>query len=268
MRQMAEDAARAAAGAAPGTAGRCLARLLEGVARHLTGDREAARALLKEGAAARSPAVAAGCHAQLALIAVEQADRDEATIHARAAGEARSEPARTLAVVARAVVAAERGDVSAARRDTGEARRLLAALGDYGPWITAEAHVWLARAALKLSDGPTARMLLARAARAESQVADAPALSRWIHDGWERADALAASATGDGPALTNAELRVLRLLPSHLSLREIGDRLQVSQNTVKTQALAVYRKLDVSSRSGAVARGVTAGLIDQEARRW
>jgi LuxR family maltose regulon positive regulatory protein len=55
---------------------------------------------------------------------------------------------------------------------------------------------------------------------------------------------------------------VLRFLPSHLSFREIGARLHVSTNTVKTQALSVYRKLDVSSRSEAVARGQLVGLID------
>ena len=90
----------------------------------------------------------------------------------------------------------------------------------------------------------------------------ATALERWIHDGWALADAFAASATGDGPTLTNAELRVLRFLPSHMSFRQIGERLHLSTNTVKTQALAVYRKLDVSCRSDAVARGRIAGLID------
>ena len=57
-------------------------------------------------------------------------------------------------------------------------------------------------------------------------------------------------------------MRVLRLMPSHLSLREIGARLHVATSTVKTQALAVYRKLNVSCRSDAVARGRAAGLID------
>jgi LuxR family transcriptional regulator, maltose regulon positive regulatory protein len=55
---------------------------------------------------------------------------------------------------------------------------------------------------------------------------------------------------------------VLRFLPSHLSFREIGERLHVSTNTVKTQALSVYRKLDVSCRSDAVERGRRIGLID------
>jgi LuxR family maltose regulon positive regulatory protein len=87
-------------------------------------------------------------------------------------------------------------------------------------------------------------------------------LRRWIEDAWARADAFAASAV-EGPArLTLAELRVLRLLPSHFSLREIAARLHVSANTVKTQAHAVYRKLDVSSRSEAVARAREIGLVD------
>jgi LuxR family maltose regulon positive regulatory protein len=104
--------------------------------------------------------------------------------------------------------------------------------------------------------------MLRSAARLADQVDAAPELMRWIHEGWGLADAFAESATGDGPTLTNAELRVLRQLPSHMSFREIGGRLHVSTNTVKTQAVSVYRKLDVSSRSEAVTRGREAGLID------
>jgi LuxR family maltose regulon positive regulatory protein len=59
-----------------------------------------------------------------------------------------------------------------------------------------------------------------------------------------------------------AELRILRFLPTHLSFREIGLRLHVSTNTVKTQAHAVYRKLGVSSRSQAVTRAGEIGLLD------
>jgi LuxR family maltose regulon positive regulatory protein len=133
---------------------------------------------------------------------------------------------------------------------------------DAPAWLSAETHAWLARAELRLSDGPTARALLHRAAYLAYQVEDAPELARWVHEGWDLADAFAESATGDGPTLTNAELRVLRQLASHMTFREIGGRLNVSANTVKTQALAVYRKLDVSSRSEAVTRGRAAGLID------
>ena len=69
-----------------------------------------------------------------------------------------------------------------------------------------------------------------------------------------------------GPsALTTAELRVLPLLATHLSFREIGQQLCVSRNTVKTQAISIYRKLGVSSRSGAIERAAELGLIDAEA---
>jgi LuxR family maltose regulon positive regulatory protein len=262
-RRMAEDAARAAAAAPPDSARRSLGHLLEGIARHLGGDRDAARSSLRAGAAGRVPLVAALCHAQLALLALDLDEADDAAHHANAAttDESAPRPVRMLTLVARAVVAAERGELAAARRDAGEARRVLVAAGDIPPWLAAEANAWLARAEIRLSDGPASRMLLARAAREQARVADSPVLEQWIHDGWERADAFAASTTGDGPALTNAELRVLRLLPSHMSMREIGERLDVSTNTIKTQTLAVYRKLGVSSRSEAVARGLAAGLV-------
>ena len=51
-----------------------------------------------------------------------------------------------------------------------------------------------------------------------------------------------------------AELRLLPLLSTHLSFREMGEPLFVSSHTVKTQAYSAYRNPGVSSRSEAVAR--------------
>ena len=67
---------------------------------------------------------------------------------------------------------------------------------------------------------------------------------------------------GHASGLSRAELRLVPLLATHLSFREIGERTFVSANTVKTQANAVYRKLDVSCRSDAVARARACGLLD------
>jgi LuxR family maltose regulon positive regulatory protein len=53
---------------------------------------------------------------------------------------------------------------------------------------------------------------------------------------------------------------VLRMLGGTLTLREIGYELYVSANTVKTHAQAIYRKLGVSSRHEAVARGKRLGI--------
>ena len=63
-------------------------------------------------------------------------------------------------------------------------------------------------------------------------------------------------------ALTAAELRLLPLLSTHLSFPEIGEELFLSRNTVKTQAVSIYRKLDVSSRSQAVAQAREMGLLE------
>ena len=70
------------------------------------------------------------------------------------------------------------------------------------------------------------------------------------------------AAIGSGSSLTAAELRLLPLLATHLSFREIGERLFVSRNTIKTQAISVYRKLGVSTRSAAIARAEHLGLVE------
>ena len=64
-----------------------------------------------------------------------------------------------------------------------------------------------------------------------------------------------------GEDLTPKELEVLRLLATRLSRREIGARLYVSLNTVKTHQRAVYRKLGVEHRSAAVSRARELGLL-------
>ena len=59
-----------------------------------------------------------------------------------------------------------------------------------------------------------------------------------------------------------AELAVLQYLAVGLSRREIGARLYISLNTVKTHTRELYRKLGASSRADAVARAEALGLID------
>jgi LuxR family maltose regulon positive regulatory protein len=87
-------------------------------------------------------------------------------------------------------------------------------------------------------------------------------LKEWLDESWARADSFSSAAILGPTSLTTAELRVLRLLPTHLSFREIAGRLQVSANTIKTQAHAVYRKLDASSRTEAVSSARQLGLLD------
>jgi LuxR family maltose regulon positive regulatory protein len=59
-----------------------------------------------------------------------------------------------------------------------------------------------------------------------------------------------------------AEVAVLRGLESGLSRREIGAQLYISLNTVKTHTRELYRKLDATTRSEAIARAATLGLLE------
>jgi LuxR family maltose regulon positive regulatory protein len=127
----------------------------------------------------------------------------------------------------------------------------------------AQTAVELASALLRRGDAAAARDLLAGAGRAVAVLPEnAASLRAALDDAWGQADAHAATALDDGEELTYAELRVLRFLPSYLTLGQIAARLHVSPNTVKTQAHAVYRKLGVSSRAAAVERAAEIGLVD------
>jgi LuxR family transcriptional regulator, maltose regulon positive regulatory protein len=64
-----------------------------------------------------------------------------------------------------------------------------------------------------------------------------------------------------GVPLTEREREVLLRLQGTLSIRDIGRELYLSPNTIKTHTRTLYRKLDVSDRQEAVARGRELGLI-------
>jgi LuxR family maltose regulon positive regulatory protein len=71
-----------------------------------------------------------------------------------------------------------------------------------------------------------------------------------------------ADAPGTEPEpLTDRELQALALLQSDLSLRDIGSKLFVSRNTVKSHVASVYRKLGVTSRTAAIERARQLDLI-------
>jgi LuxR family maltose regulon positive regulatory protein len=61
--------------------------------------------------------------------------------------------------------------------------------------------------------------------------------------------------------LSEAELRVVRYLPSNLTASEIASELVVSTNTVRTHMRHIYAKLDAHTRSEAVARARDLGLV-------
>jgi LuxR family transcriptional regulator, maltose regulon positive regulatory protein len=272
--RMVADAGRAYGHLAEDSPWRSLCCLLRGVGEHLRGDGSAGRAHLEEGArrgAIAAPSVQVLCLAQLALIALDGGDWEQAqllTSRARAQVDwsgLDGYPTRALVYAVSALVRAHRDRVEDAQADRHHATELLATLVDYVPWYEVETRVVLARAALRLGDVTGTRALLAEASRRLARVGDAAVLRAAIDELTAQAEAFTVTELVGPSSLTTAELRVLGLMPTHLSFREMGRRLHVSANTIKTHAHAVYRKLDVGSRSEAVIRARQMGLLDVEA---
>jgi LuxR family maltose regulon positive regulatory protein len=61
--------------------------------------------------------------------------------------------------------------------------------------------------------------------------------------------------------LSDRELEVLSLIADGLSNREIAEKLVVAVSTIKTHVNHIYRKLDVNSRTQAIAKSQQLGLL-------
>lgn len=244
-----------------------MADLSYGAAAYLAGDAEAARRSLADAARRAAvwnvPLVQVLALGQLALLAAAAEDWPTARLLASQArvGIDRAgliaRPSVALPMAISAYVNAGEHRRAEALADIAAARALSARLRGFGAWFEVETTTALAAAAVELNDPARATELLAAARLRLAGVRGAPALDAWI-----AAIELAAgrlSATGLDE-LTPAELRVLRLLPSHLSYRQIAEELIVSPNTIKTQVRSAYLKLGVSSRHEAVAVCREAGI--------
>lgn len=248
---------------------RSYARFVEGVIAHLLGDRPRARRLLQEGGLLRAPPVVqTHCHGQLALVALDEGRGSDAEVAAREAVskvhlfglEAYAASALPLGVMG--LVRARQGDAAGAAPFLVSAEELLVAGSVANDWFTAEMWTTLSRAHLALGDREGARARLEEADRLRREFPEAIVLDDWIATVREALDT--GLGVDDGSQLSPAELRLLHLLPSHLSFPEIAEQLVVSPNTVKTQSRSIYRKFGVGSRTGAVDFARQAGLLGRE----
>jgi LuxR family maltose regulon positive regulatory protein len=273
--QMDKDAARASEFLPVEAPWQAPCYLYRGVASHLTGHPERALPLLQEAArrgAVMSPIIEVISLAQLCLIAVEDGDWDRAL---RLIAQAREQvrrcglsdyPCLVIVSATSALVDSHQGRVEPAHAASKDAARLLALLTDFPPWYEAEARLVLFRACVRLDDLENGRVLLDEASRFLARTPDAIIVREWLNESVAALESVSTERRGREWSLTKAELRTLQYLPSHLSFREIGERIYVSPNTVKTQAQAVYRKLDASSRAEAVVRARDAGLLGEDNR--
>jgi LuxR family maltose regulon positive regulatory protein len=145
--------------------------------------------------------------------------------------------------------------------DIGRVHRLLPRLTEALPWLSGQARIELARTHLALNDLPAVRELIAELdvlMLARPHLAAIRDSAQYLRD---EVDRLSAEAPGATTSLTAAELRLLPLLTTHLTFRQIADHLYVSRNTIKTQAISVYRKLGVTSRAEAIDRASELGFL-------
>src|SRR6266496_3849965 len=155
------------------------------------------------------------------------------------------------AVVAR--TAAHEGDVPRAHQQLARAARLRPLLTYAMPHLAVQALLELVRVYLALDDLAGARAVLREANDILRRRPDLGTLPQQAAQLRSKTSGIPGRIAG-ASSLTKAELRLLPLLPTHLTYQEIGERLYLSPHTVKTQAISIYRKLGVSSRTQAVQR--------------
>ena len=157
-------------------------------------------------------------------------------------------------------VALHRGDVQRAHELLARAQRLRLRLTYALPSLAIQTRLELARAYLTIADAGGAETMLREIDAVLRRQPDLGTLRSEVDELRASLKTMRADAPG-ASTLTEAELRLLPYLTTHLTFREIGERLYVSHNTVRSQAMAVYRKLNATSRNGAVERAHELGLL-------
>src|SRR4051794_25507231 len=221
------------------------------------------------GAEGRPPTAAVTALAELSLLA---ADRDDWPDAEEKAGQAVNliETAgieehlfSILGYVAAARTAAHQGNHVAARHHAGTVLRMNTTFSPAViPWLSAQVAIGFAEVFLEVGDFAAARFRAEDAGRHLAGMLTEGTLRHHLRR------VLAGLAREGGHvrvpsamALSAAEMRVLQLLPTHLTLGQIGEELHISGNTVKAHLVAIRRKLQCSSRSEVVARARDLGLL-------
>jgi LuxR family maltose regulon positive regulatory protein len=268
--RMCQDAAIAAESLARRSQFRSTALLCLGLARWLSGESEEADDLfadaVEEGLELEASEPVVVALGERAALAIERgAWVDAETLSGRALTIVRHArmteyPTSILACAVAARVALHRGRAAQAGELMARAQRLRPRLTYALPHLAVQTRLELARACLTLADAAGAWTMLREVDAILRRQPDLGRLPAEVEELRSSLKTMHAHAPG-ASTLTAAELRVLPLLSTHLSFREIGDRVYLSRHTVKSHAAAIYRKLNVSSRDGAVERARELGLL-------
>jgi LuxR family transcriptional regulator, maltose regulon positive regulatory protein len=220
---------------------------------------------LEAGAACPSDAFVVAA-SELSLLAMDRGRWSEADDHLQLALDAidayrmHDYCTSVLAFAASARLSLHRGDANEANRRLTQAMRTRPSSTYALPGIAVRGRLQVAKVYWALADHTAARHLLREI---DDILLRRPKLGALVEEVSEFRNITAADharATAASP-LTPAELRLLPYLQTHLTIREIGERLFVSRNTVSSEIGSIYRKLGVSSRSDAVDRATAIGLL-------
>jgi LuxR family maltose regulon positive regulatory protein len=249
-----------------------VALLARGVAHALLGATERAAenfaATIETGLASGALEDVFVAHTQLALLAAREGAWGETGQHARTAQTLVEEKGlgnystSSIAHAVTARVAIHEVRHEDARAALVRAHRLRPLLNHGIPWLTIQVGLELTRAHLMLGEAAAARTIFRET---EDVLELRPDMGSLAEDVQDLRDQLAVTSGPGGAwamSLTNAELRLLPYLATHLTVPEIAARLFISRNTVKTEAVSIYRKLGASSRSQAIERAVEVGLLE------
>jgi len=248
-----------------------LARTAFGFALYLSGELELAAVQAEEARFSNlaMAMVRMQSFAVLAWLAAEAGNLAQADELARAARDIATDPRRglsgapqsSLAYTAAGAAHAAQGRLQQAQGELEHALRLRRKQTGISPWPTLEILLRLAPVRAGLGDDTSSAELLGEARQMLSALPDgADAQLARLERLERRLSGQSRPAPATGP-LTERELEVLRLLRGTLSLREIGQELYLSPNTIKSHARAIYRKLDVSDRQDAVEKARELGLM-------
>jgi ATP/maltotriose-dependent transcriptional regulator MalT len=177
------------------------------------------------------------------------------------ADTARTAPLLASASLASGLIALAAGDVDTARRDLEDAVDRFDESG--APFEAACARIELAAVMERLgrADAAVAELDRALADLTRLDARQAMASARALRDRFTSRRPEPVGAARDSGGLTPRELDVLRLISSGLSNQAIADRLCISEHTVHRHVANTLSKLDVPSRSAAVAHAAKLGLI-------
>jgi LuxR family transcriptional regulator, maltose regulon positive regulatory protein len=129
------------------------------------------------------------------------------------------------------------------------------------PWFAIGARLELARAYLALGDPAGARAVITEAEAIAHRRRGLGVLYTSLPE-MRRQPSKASSALCGASTLTGSEVRLLPILSTSLTFKEIGSRLFPSQHAVKTQAILIYGKLGASSRGEAVEHAIDLELLE------